>query len=248
MKRIILALFVCVSFLAVSCQQGGKEVSSSDNSLFTPQKNSSIYYVMVSPGIVGHAFILFGDEEIFVYDKNDNPIEFKNSSMALNYLGSNGWDMVSTEKIGDQVVYLLKFDSSKHKMDPVAEYISQRLSDQIAGKEEASSSATPLNNSSEGESTPTTTSEPKYMVLKGTGGAVKGLFGSTSSYSPVVIELRDETGNWKKYSVEETLNYYSAKGWELVSTFNDNSDMVYFVLKQIPTVNNRKPVSNAPKY
>ncbi|MCQ2146475.1 MAG: hypothetical protein MJZ16_03060 [Bacteroidales bacterium] len=245
MKRNILAL-VFAAALMVSCQNNGNDISTADNTLFTPQKNSSIYYVMVSPGIVGHAFILYGDEEIFVYDKNDNPIEFQNSSMALNYLGSNGWDMVSTEKIGDQVVYLLKFDSSKHKMDPVAEYISQRLSDQISGNIEKDKSSS-SNNSSD-ESSSSAAQEPKYMVLKSTGGAVKGLFGSTSSYSPVLIELRDESGNWKKYSVEETLNYYSAKGWELVTTFNDNTDMVYFVLKQVPTINNKKPISNAPKY
>lgn len=107
------------------------------------QNKPSTYYIEVTENaIMGMRSISvdFGldapaGKSYRITDESETKIlEFKNTIAALNYLSSQGWEIINaydriTGKAGSRTVYLLKFDASKYPKTALVKAIDKVLAD-----------------------------------------------------------------------------------------------------------------------
>lgn len=125
----IIATLVCVILFA--------------NQLFAQQKSTApqTYYIEIyEVAIMGTKSISldFGKDAPFgktykITDEKDEPILFQNVVAALNYMSSQGWELVTVSerivKTGSRTVYLMKYDASAHPRNNLTASIDEVIAE-----------------------------------------------------------------------------------------------------------------------
>ena len=68
-----------------------------------------------------------------ITDEKDEPILFQNAVAALNYMSSQGWELVTVSerivKTGTKTVYLMKYDASAHPRNNLTASIDEAVAE-----------------------------------------------------------------------------------------------------------------------
>lgn len=126
-KQAVATLLLLVAATSLKAQDASHPkkayyVEVYENSLLTA-KSVCINYGVNAPA----------GKSIKLMDRNGNLVDFENALGALNYLGQQGWELVSVYErdmkgAGRRTFYLLKLDAAQGTPSPLTEAIDNLLS------------------------------------------------------------------------------------------------------------------------